>query len=235
MKLGESYDLSATDEAEWTSSNDKVISLSAKARALSADGTAVTARAVGVGTAELTATSLSDRTQSKSISVTVNETGVPDKMITVVEGQTETVTITGKNLSGTYTTDDETVATVKASCESVAGDTISYQASATASIGAYSNKSASNLIDGNTSSFYWSNGAQTKGAYVQVDLGAAIPFEAVRLTSTDHAYDICTNAQVKVSLDGSSWKEIGKYTGTSTPEVFKLEGNVGKVRYIKID
>lgn len=96
MKLGESYDLSATDEAEWTSSNDKVISLSAKARALSADGTAVTASAVGVGTAELTATSLSDRTQSKSISVTVNETGVPDKMITVVEGQTETVTITGK-------------------------------------------------------------------------------------------------------------------------------------------
>lgn len=235
MKLGESYDLSATDEAEWTSSNDKVISLSAKARALSADGTAVTASAVGVGTAELTATSLSDRTQSKSISVTVNETGVPDKMITVVEGQTETVTITGKNLSGTYTTDDETVATVKASCESVAGDTISYQASATASIGAYSNNSASNLIDGNTSSFYWSNGAQTKGAYVQVDLGAAIPFEAVRLTSTDHAYDICTNAQVKVSLDGSSWKEIGKYTGTSTPEVFRLEGNVGKVRYIKIE
>ena len=47
MKLGESYDLSATDEAEWTSSNDKVISLSAKARALSADGTAVTASAVG--------------------------------------------------------------------------------------------------------------------------------------------------------------------------------------------
>ena len=124
MKLGESYDLSATDEAEWTSSNDKVISLSAKARALSADGTAVTASAVGVGTAELTATSLSDRTQSKSISVTVNETGVPDKMITVVEGQTETVTITGKNLSGTYTTDDETIASVTADYTKVEGETV---------------------------------------------------------------------------------------------------------------
>ena len=115
MKLGESYDLSATDEAEWTSSNDKVISLSAETRELSATGTAVTASAVGVGTAELTATSVSDKTQSKSISVTVNETGVPDKMITVVEGQTETVTITGKNLSGTYTTaDGNTVASVTA-------------------------------------------------------------------------------------------------------------------------
>lgn len=124
MKLGESYDLSATDEAEWTSSNDKVISLSAKARALSADATAVTASAVGVGTAELTATSLSDRTQSKSISVTVNETGVPDKMITVVEGQTETVTITGKNLSGTYTTDDETIASVTADYTKVEGETV---------------------------------------------------------------------------------------------------------------
>ena len=90
MKLGESYDLSATDEAEWTSSNDKVISLSAETRELSATGTAVTASAVGVGTAELTATSVSDKTQSKSISVTVNETGVPDKMITVVEGQDAT-------------------------------------------------------------------------------------------------------------------------------------------------
>ncbi len=124
MKLGESYDLSATDEAEWTSSNDKVISLSAETRELSATGTAVTASAVGVGTAELTATSVSDKTQSKSISVTVNETGVPDKMITVVEGQTETVTITGKNLSGTYTTDDETIASVTADYTKVEGETV---------------------------------------------------------------------------------------------------------------
>ena len=67
-------------------------------------------------------------------------------------------------------------------------------------------------------------------AYAQVDLGAAIPFDAVRLTSTGN--DACTNADILVSADGASWTKVGSYTGTTTPQVF--ENTLGSVRYIKV-
>lgn len=107
---------------------------------------------------------------------------------------------------------------------------MSYTATASASIVEYQNNDPSNLIDGNASTFYWSNGAQTAGAYAQVDLGAAIPFDAVRLTSTGN--DACTNADILVSADGASWTKVGSYTGTTTPQVF--ENTLGSVRYIKV-
>lgn len=223
MKLGESYDLSATDEAEWTSSNDKVISLSAKARALSADATAVTASAVGVGTAELTATSLSDRTQSKSISVTVNETGVPDKMITVVEGQTETVTITGKNLSGTYTTDDETIASVTADYTKVEGETVITPVTSVTNNGKYyiqvsegtyltstgrttndKTKAAEWTL---TSSSYSSNNAYTLKSgsnYLRYNSG---------LTTTTYSW----NATTFYFDNGTFYRSYSRYNGYSNP------------------
>lgn len=206
MKLGESYDLSATDEAEWTSSNDKVISLSAKARALSADGAAVTASAVGVGTAELTATSLSDRTQSKSISVTVNETGVPDKMITVVEGQTETVAITGKNLSGTYTTDDETVASVTADGKDATEATEKY---------------TSTRVRRSALLSSWSDSWAKTNYYYLADDGSYYPVYAYRYYSYYYYYgysktDSANDVQ-QIGNYGNANNTVTVYEKTSTP------------------
>lgn len=206
MKLGESYDLSATDEAEWTSSNDKVISLSAETRELSATGTAVTASAVGVGTAELTATSVSDKTQSKSISVTVNETGVPDKMITVVEGQTETVTITGKNLSGTYTTDDETVASVTADGKDATEATEKY---------------TSTRVRRSALLSSWSNSWAKTNYYYLADDGSYYPVYAYRYYSYYYYYgysktDSANDVQ-QIGSYGNANNTVTVYEKTSTP------------------
>lgn len=145
--------------------------------------------------------------------------------ITLTVGGTKTVSVDG--VQEIVTAPDGQYAT--ATTATIPAETVRYTATASASIGAYNNN-PSNLIDGNASTFYWSNSAQTAGAYAQVDLGAAIPFDAVRLTSTRN--DACTNADVLVSADGASWTKLGSYTGTTTPQVF--ENTLGSVRYIKV-
>ena len=154
--------------------------------------------------------------------------GAPSKTenITLTVGGTKTVSVDG--IQEIVTAPNGQYAT--ATTTTIPAKTVSYTATASASIVTYENYNPSNLIDDNTSTFYWSNGAQTAGAYAQVDLGAAIPFDAVRLTSTRN--DACTNADVLVSADGASWTKLGSYTGTTTPQVF--ENTLGSVRYIKV-
>lgn len=149
---------------------------------------------------------------------------------TISVGSSKTITVSG-NYAGNYQMNPANVAAVTAKHQQGAASSISYSATASASIEAYS--PASNVIDGNTSTKYWSYGNQTQGAYVQVDLGAAIPFDTVRLTSPVDNGDNCENAKVLVSADGSAWTEIGRYTGNTTPTPFK--NTLDKVRYIKVE
>lgn len=154
--------------------------------------------------------------------------GAPSKTenITLTVGGTKSVSVDG--VQEIVTAPNGQYAT--AATTTIPAESKSYSATASAKIAAYQNYNESNLIDGNTSTKYWSNGSQAKGAWVQVDLGAAIPFDAVRLTST--GYDACTNADVLVSADENSWTKIGSYTGSTTPQVF--ENTLGSVRYIKV-
>lgn len=158
------------------------------------------------------------------------DTNAANNEYTISVGSSKTITVSG-NYAGNYQMNPETVAAVTTEHQQSAASSISYSATASASIEAYS--PASNVIDGNTSTKYWSYGNQTQGAYVQVDLGAAIPFDTVRLTSPVDNGDNCENAKVLVSADSSAWTEIGRYTGNITPTSFT--NTLDKVRYIKVE
>lgn len=151
--------------------------------------------------------------------------------IEIVAGQTGVITVPGDVTNNVGKIENDTVAT-KEKVEKVqqTGETIYYSATASASLDAYQRYYASNLIDGKESTYYWSNKAQTVGAYAQVDLGAAIPFDAVRIIPTKSDDAKCT-ADVEVSADGSSWTTIGSYDGTKTTI---LNNTAGNVRYIKV-
>lgn len=154
---------------------------------------------------------------------------------TISVGSSKTITVSG-NYAGNYQMNPANVAAVTTKRQQGAASSISYSATASASIAAYTYDGGfptSNVIDGNTSTKYWSNANQQEDAYVQVDLGAAIPFDTVRLTSPGNTDDYCTNADVLVSEDGNSWVKIGSYTGnTSTPTPFT--NTLDKARYIKV-
>ncbi|MBU5490042.1 family 20 glycosylhydrolase [Butyricicoccus intestinisimiae] len=165
-----------------------------------------------------------------------------DKTITVPVGGTVTETVSG-NYSDVKTA-DEGIATVEAKYTKTEASSVSYNAKASVSeANGYKdgytegNQSypSSNLIDNDSSTFCWYPTAQSAGAYMQVDLGTAIPFDAVRLTTPSKAgSDVCTNADVKVSADGSTWTTIGSYTGVAgKQEIFT--NTVDTVRYIKVE
>lgn len=115
--------------------------------------------------------------------------------IEIVAGSTGVITVPGDVTNSVGEIADETVAK-KVEVKSVqqTGKPISYSATASASISAYTEPkwpytsySESNLIDGNANTYYWSKNPQTVGAYAQVDLGVAIPFDAVRIIPTNNA------------------------------------------------
>lgn len=158
--------------------------------------------------------------------------------IEIVAGQTGVITVPGDVTNNVGEIKDGTVAT-KEKVEKVQqpDEKINYSATASASLGEYTENrytySASNLIDGDESTYYWSNSneGQKIGEYAQVDLGAAIPFDAVRIIPTNHNDAKCT-AYVKVSADGSNWTTIGSYDGTETTV---LSNTAGNVRYIRVE
>lgn len=154
--------------------------------------------------------------------------------IEIVAGQTGVITVPGDVTNNVGKIENDTVAT-KEKVEKVqqTGETIYYSATASASLDAYQRYYASNLIDGKESTYYWSGSdeGQKIGAYAQVDLGAAIPFDAVRIIPTSRTDAKCT-ADVKVSVDGSNWTTIGSYDGTKTTI---LNNTAGNVRYIRVE
>lgn len=158
--------------------------------------------------------------------------GAPSKTenITLTVGGTKTVSVDG--IQEIVTAPNGQYAT--ATTTTIPAGAVSYTATASASIGAYNNNNASNLIDGNTSTYYWSESAQKVGAYAQVDLGVAIPFDTVRITSPSNVGDdYCVNAAVQVSVDGSKWTDIGSYTGNKAAAQ-SFANTLGSARYIRV-
>ena len=183
-------------------------------------------------------------TVSNSGTTTPNKapTAPANKEINLSVGGTATETVSG-DYSNVKTADDS-IATVTAEYTKTDAPSISYNASASVSKGqeytdgytAGNDKYPSkNIIDNNANTFCWYPDAQTAGKYMQVDLGAAIPFGAVRLTTPSGAGDdVCTNADVKVSADGNTWETIGSYTGEAgKSQIFT--NTVDTVRYIRVE
>ena len=158
--------------------------------------------------------------------------GAPSKTenITLTVGGTKTVSVDG--IQEIVTAPNGQYAT--ATTTTIPAGAVSYKATASANIDAYESYSWSNLIDGNASTFYWSHGAQTAGAYAQVDLETAIPFDTVRVTSpSDVGNDYCENATVQVSVDRSEWTDIGSYTGNKAAAQC-FANTLGSARYIRV-
>lgn len=158
--------------------------------------------------------------------------GAPSKTenITLTVGGTKTVSVDG--IQEIVTAPNGQYAT--ATTTTIPTEPVSYMATASASIGAYESYDSSNLIDGSASTFYWSKSAQTVGAYAQVNLGVAIPFDTVRITSPSNVGDdYCVNAAVQVSVDGSEWTDIGSYTGNKAAAQ-SFANTLGSARYIRV-
>lgn len=165
------------------------------------------------------------------------EVGEPIK---IVAGQTEVITVPGDVTNNVGEIENDTVATkVKVEKVQQTGETISYNATASTDAGVNDNYYVvSNLIDGDLNTKYYSGGPQKFGQYVQIDIGAAIQFNAVRVSTpsdmSNQPNDYCTNANVMVSVDGENWTTLGQYTGSSNNKTQTYTNTLEKVRYIRV-
>lgn len=117
---------------------------------------------------------------------------------------------------------------------------VSYSASASASVSGYTqggyNCVISNIIDGDTSTYYWSEANQSVGMYARVDLGAEVRFDAIQVSAPAHG-DYCTNANVQLSSDGYNWTTIGTFTSSrssATTKTYTVPDSVESFRYIQV-
>ena len=164
---------------------------------------------------------------------------LPREYVSVKTGKTtEAYTLEGEQ---TFThTGDATIARGELTVVQGTGTKVSYSASASASVSGYTdggyNCVASNLIDGDTSTYYWSTSSQTSGMYARVDLGAEVRFDAVQISAPAHG-DYCTNANVQLSSDGRTWTTIGTFTSsrsTAVTKTYAVPSSVESFRYIQV-
>ena len=164
---------------------------------------------------------------------------LPREYVSVKTGKTtEAYTLDGEQ-SFTHTGDD-TIARGELTVVQGTGTKVSYSASASASVSGYTdggyNCVASKLIDGDTSTYYWSTSSQTSGMYARVDLGAEVRFDAVQISAPAHG-DYCTNANVQLSADGRTWTTIGTFTSsrsTAVTKTYAVPSSVESFRYIQV-
>ncbi|WP_417325856.1 family 20 glycosylhydrolase [Faecousia sp.] len=164
---------------------------------------------------------------------------LPREYVSVKTGKTtEAYTLDGEQ-SFTHT-GDAAIARGELTVVQGTGTKVSYSASASASVSGYTdggyNCVASNLIDGDTSTYYWSTSCQTSGMYARVDLGAEVRFDAVQISAPAHG-DYCTNANVQLSSDGRTWTTIGTFTSscsTAVTKTYAVPSSVESFRYIQV-
>lgn len=164
---------------------------------------------------------------------------LPREYVSVKTGKTtEAYTLEGEQ-SFTHT-GDAAIARGELTVVQGTGTKVSYSASASASVSGYTdggyNCVASKLIDGDTSTYYWSTSCQTSGMYARVDLGAEVRFDAVQISAPAHG-DYCTNANVQLSSDGRTWTTIGTFTSsrsTAVTKTYAVPSSVESFRYIQV-
>jgi hexosaminidase len=88
-------------------------------------------------------------------------------------------------------------------------------ATPTTSLPAYQSYLPANLVDGDVTSWFWSDGAPAVGGYVGVDLGAVRPLGAVDLLMANDASenDYLHSGVLEYSTNGSSWTPLLAFGG----------------------
>ena len=164
---------------------------------------------------------------------------LPREYVSVKTGKTTEAYMLDGERSFTHT-GDAAIARGELTVVQGTGTKVSYSASASASVSGYTdggyNCVASKLIDGDTSTYYWSTSCQTSGMYARVDLGAEVRFDAVQISAPAHG-DYCTNANVQLSSDGRTWTTIGTFTSsrsTAVTKTYAVPSSVESFRYIQV-
>ncbi|MEU5723667.1 beta-N-acetylglucosaminidase domain-containing protein [Micromonospora sp. NPDC047738] len=108
------------------------------------------------------------------------------------------------------------------------------RARGTTSMGQWQANSPANMVDGDLTTFYWSDRAADSGAYVGVDLGSVQQISTIDLymSKPTSPTDYIRQGTLEFSTDGSTWTAIGTYT--DQPEIHASVPPGTKARYARM-
>lgn len=137
---------------------------------------------------------------------------------------------------------NNTAAALSFDLTSLSVDTFSAKVSPniTTNISSLKEGSWENLMDGNTSTNVWTSQSQSAGQYIQVDLGANVPFESLTLYMSDGKPRLY-HAAIKTSLTGSAWDTVKTVDSDADSElipphrIVRATGDGSLIRYIRIE
>lgn len=96
----------------------------------------------------------------------------------------------------------------------------------------YQTNTADHMLDGNPYSWFWQNGEQKAGQYVEFRFRTPQKLHEVTIDCTGAGADMTGAAAVKVSRDGTDWKQVGTIGGNLKESVeFESE----EVLYLRIE
>ena len=105
---------------------------------------------------------------------------------------------------------------------------------ATTNMGTYMSYNISNILDGDISTFFWSNSAPSAGSYIMVDLGQSVPVDDIMLTfrSGDKPSG---EVALQLSDDASSWTTLSTFTSSDiVDEVYSFSADGASTRYVRM-
>lgn len=89
-----------------------------------------------------------------------------------------------------------------------------------------------NIIDGDTSTYWWTNAAQSRGKYILFTFSDSVTLNSIRVQTTGSSTDyVCSGSVLQTSSDGSTWTSVGSIGGSKDSSL-----TVGKsgVKYARI-
>jgi hyaluronoglucosaminidase len=110
----------------------------------------------------------------------------------------------------------------------------SRHATAMTSLGTYQSYVPANMVDGDPSTWYWSDGPPSAGDYVGVDLGVIEPIASVTIQAGDAASpnDYIHNGTLEYSSDGSTWQTVASYVNQADITATLPAGT--QARYVRL-
>lgn len=93
--------------------------------------------------------------------------------------------------------------------------------------------SLNNLLDGSSSTIWWSNQAQLSGKYILLTFSAPITLTSFSTISTHKSDYVHSNNVLQVSSDNSSWTTIGTFENTQTSSFTGIT-NAVDIKYVRI-
>lgn len=110
---------------------------------------------------------------------------------------------------------------------------VSGRPTASTSLGTYQDNTVARMLDGDDSTYFWSDGAPAAGDQLTVDLGAsrAIGSVTLAMAKPGSADDYLHEGVLEYSEDGKSWQKLADFSGK--PDVTAAPPAGTKARYVR--